>query len=260
MNKTLVLLALMASSVMADELVLKDGKRVEWVGLRDNGDTYEIETPAGTKVTVKKDDVDSLAKRKAPELLTGASVSFDKKRKMQTIDLVRTVDPKRDGVTGTWRANGGLFGQGGLNLMAKCQLSAFTDVPEEYDLTVDVVRREGQGELSFGLIGGGKQFQFVIDRLNSTWSGPWTSSGPEANGLGVTGKFLANGKPRSITFMVRRESFVVMVDGKDYLSWKAEWSQASMEPVVSVPMKNVLFVAAGDSAFQITRMVLTTPK
>src|SRR4051812_287373 len=73
------LFLLLTTTVWGDELILKDGKRVEWVALRDLGDAYEVETPQGTKISVKKDDVDSLAKKKAPELLTGAAITFDKK-------------------------------------------------------------------------------------------------------------------------------------------------------------------------------------
>jgi hypothetical protein len=46
---------ILAGTVSADELVLKDGKKIEWKTITDEGDTYEVTTPQGTKITVKKE-------------------------------------------------------------------------------------------------------------------------------------------------------------------------------------------------------------
>jgi hypothetical protein len=246
-----------------DELILKDGKKVEWVVLRDLGDTYEVETPQGTKITVKKDDVESLAKKKAPELLTGASITFEKKLKLEKIDLLSRIDPKKDGITGTWRlAGGALFGQGAENMIAKCQLSAFTAIPEEYDLLIEVTRKDGNDALTVGLIGGGHQFDVFFDGYFSTFSGPACYNGTSANtnGLGVPGKFFANGKPRQINFMVRKEALVIQADGKDFVTWKADWTKMTLTPVQAVPAKNTMFLSVERSGYQITKMILTAPK
>src|SRR4030095_1250647 len=143
--------------VHADELVLKDGKKIEWKTLNDEGDVYEVITPQGTKLTVKKDDVERLAKTRLPEVLTGAQFAFDKKRKLTTLDLLARVDTKRDGITGTWKqAAGAVVERRGTNLIANLA-PAYTP-PEEFDVTVEATRKEGLEDLVVGLIGGGKQF------------------------------------------------------------------------------------------------------
>lgn len=259
--KTVFLLFVLGYPLSADEIQTKDGKKVEFKALIDNGDSWELTTPQGTKVTVQKSEFERFIPggiKDSP--LTGASITFDRKRKLETVDLLRTIDTKRDGLSGNWQFAGRLSGSGAANVIAKCQLSAYTNIPEEYDLTIEVTRKDGTEEAAFGLIGGGKQFLFVFDRLNSSWSGFYTDQAPEQNNLGVPGKFFTNGKPRTVVFMVRREAFVVQADGKDYLTWKADWTKAQIYNPYAVQMKNVFFIATGQSQIQITRMVLSTPK
>jgi hypothetical protein len=256
-----IALLLMVALGRADEIQTKDGKKVEFKLLADEGDSWELTTPQGTKVTVKKADFERFIPGGVKDSpLTGASITFDRKRKLETVDLLKSIDPKRDCLTGTWQTAGKLSGQGAPNVIAKCQLSAYATVPEEYDLTVDVARKDGTDEAAFGLIGGGKQFLFVFDRLNSSWNGLYTDQAPEHNNLGVPAKFFTNGKPRTVVFMVRREAFVVQVDGKDFLAWKADWPKAQIYSPYAVQMKNVLFIATGQSQIQITRMILSAPK
>ena len=50
-------LLLIALPIGADELVLKDGKRVEWTSLKDLGESFEVESKGGVKLEVKKSDV-----------------------------------------------------------------------------------------------------------------------------------------------------------------------------------------------------------
>src|SRR5882672_11299097 len=136
MRYTIALL-LLAVPGWADEIQTKDGKKFEFKLLADEGDFWELTTPQGTKVTVKKADFDKLIPSGVKEVpLTGAQFTFDKKRKLSTMDLLSRVDSKRDGITGTWKqAGGAIIGAGGMNLVAKLT-SAYTP-PEEYDLTIE---------------------------------------------------------------------------------------------------------------------------
>src|SRR5207249_683193 len=107
-----------------------------------------------------------------------------KKRKLSTMDLLSRVDPKKDGITGTWKQAGpAVIGAGGMNLVAKLA-SSYTP-PEEYDLTIEATRKDGAEDLSVGLIGGGKQFAFVFDTGASSYSGPDSvnNAGLPSNGL-----------------------------------------------------------------------------
>jgi hypothetical protein len=258
--KYMLALLLMITPAVADELKLKSGKTVEWVDLHDAGDSYDVTTPQGTKLTVKKDEVESLIPKKPAEILTGATFAFDKKRKLETVDLMKYVDTKQGAVAGTWKLNGGALTCTAGAAHAKIQTS-YTP-PEEYDLSMEILRKEGSSDIGIGLIGGGKQVAYIFDAYQGAWNGLYMVGGQEAgaSGLGVQGKAFTAGTPRTVTFMVRKEALVVRLDGKDYSTWKADWNTVSLSGNHSVPAKNVLFFIGYSGSFQISKVVLTTPK
>jgi hypothetical protein len=259
----LLILLCLPGLTSADELILKDGKKIEWKTLSDEGDSYEVTTPQGTKITVKKDDVDRLAKSRLPEVLTGATFTFDKKRKLNTVDLLSRIDLKKDIVNGDWKlAAGALVGttNGGPSKLQ----TTFTP-PEEYDLTMIVEQKDiAGGGLYIGLIGGGKQFTFG---LGDSFSGLEAFNGQKLqdSGIAIPGRFFSKGAARTVTFMVRKEVLIVQVDGKDYFPWKADWSKLSVVPFHAVQSQNTLFLVVSRSevaqlSYKITKMVVTAPK
>jgi hypothetical protein len=266
--KKLVFLILAGSTscLWADEITLKDGRKVTWKTISDEGDTYEIVTDKGAKVTIKKDDVEKFSTSKGPELLTGATFTFDKKRKLSTVDLLRMIDPKKDALTGEWRlAGGALVANGMAERMTKLQVTAYTTVPEEYDLSLQVERKEGEAPfyvtLPFGV--NGKQFSMGFDLFKGSISGLgsiggvyiWT--GPAT----VPGKVFENKKPKGITIMVRKEAVVVQTDGKDFLVWKADWEKIAVDPQYALQSKSSFGVMMSEAgSYSITRLTLTLPK
>jgi hypothetical protein len=262
--KRLAAFFILVSPLLADELKLKTGKTIEWTDLHDGGDVYEVTTPQGTKVTVKKDEVDSLVPRKAPEILTGAAITFDKKKKLETVDVLATVDIKKDIVSGPWKMNGRALsgGPGSAESVSKFQFSGFTSIPEEYDLTVVVEKKETTNGIFFGLIGGGHQFLVGFDYQKCSMSGIVTKM--ESNikeGRAVPGRFFSAKSPRTLKFMVRKEALVVQVDGKDFIAWKADWSLVDVGDMWAVPSRNSFLLAIHDSSnYIISSMVLTAPK
>ena len=44
-------------AVLADDLVLKGDKKIEWTSLRDLGESYEVELKGGVKLEVKNSDI-----------------------------------------------------------------------------------------------------------------------------------------------------------------------------------------------------------
>src|SRR5205809_7329509 len=106
----LVLVLMTPGRLLADEIQTKDGKKVEFKVLTDEGDSWELTTPQGTKVTIKKSDFDRFIPGGVKETpLTGASFTFDKKRKLDKVDLLAKFDAKKDGLTGTWKLNGNVL-------------------------------------------------------------------------------------------------------------------------------------------------------
>jgi len=260
MRKFLFFWALLAMPVSADELTLKDGRKIEWSAIRDLGDTYEVETPRGLKVIFKKDEVEMFVQTKPVAALTGATFTFDKSKKLETVDLLRAIDLKRDIVTAAWRLNAqGLSGEGSGSTHAKIHVPVTP--PAEYDLTIVAQRTGGMDDLGIGLVGGGNQVVLFLDAAQGTVSGPGAidGKGPAEAGLAKNEKFF-EGKPRTIVCMVRKEALIVQVDGKDYIVWKADWTKVSVPRMLAVPKKDVLFLTAFRSSFQISRMALSYPK
>jgi hypothetical protein len=260
--KSILLGLLLTLPVWADELILKDGKKIEWKTLSDEGDSYEITTPQGTKITVKKDDVESFTKKKTEGPLTGAQFTFDKKRKLTTVDLFTKIDLKKDVVAGDWKFAGGVL-TGTTNGGPSKLQTTFTP-PEEYDLTLVIEQKDVAGGAIFvGLIGGGKQFTFGF---GGDWSGLEAYGGQKMqdSGIGIPGRFFQKA-PRTVTFMVRKEAFIVQADGKDYFTWKADWSKLSVIPFHAVQSQNTIFLVVSRSevaqlSYKISRMTLTSPK
>jgi hypothetical protein len=74
----------------------------------------------------------------------------------------------------------------------------------------------------------------------------------------VAGLFLKKGAVRTITIMVRQEAVVVMVDGKDFLAWKAEWDRISLPAANALADdKTIGFMLFHYGAYKISRIVLT---
>lgn len=262
--RTLAILAMFCGAVCADELQLRDGKKLEFVSFRDLGDSIEVETKQGAKVTVKRSDVERVnltATGEAP--LTGATFTFDKKRKLETVDCLAKIEPKK-GIGGDWKLSGGVLTGTAPTAQINSRVNLGVKPPEEYDLSFTLERTAGKEGFYIGLIGGGRSFIFEIDAFNSNWTGPHIVDGKKdssTNGLGVTGTVLKNGTQRLITVMVRQGVLIVQVDRKDYFVWKAEWTRLSLDDHTGVTEQGTLFVGMrSGSTYQIRAMTMTAPK
>lgn len=260
-----------AVPALGDEIVLKDGKRLPWKSITDNGDSYDVDSGFGPRLTISKADVEKIEVSKAPAALplTGATFTFDaKKTKLVTADLLARLDTGKCGFTGQWKATAGtLVGVAPSHTNPagtdRAKISLDFSPSQEYDVTFIVEKREDRGEagIEFGLIGAGKQFMFSMDAWG-VWSGVFLYDGKGANetGLGLQSKVFENGKPRTLTFMVRKEAFIVKLDGKDFWSWKPEWSKLTLSPYHVIPQKNVIFLSAYKGTFAISQAKAVFPK
>jgi hypothetical protein len=181
-------------------------------------------------------------------------------KKSSAIDLLAKIDPKKDATAGNWRRAGVTLLGTGSGPHAICMLN-YTP-PEGYDLTLVIERKEGVDDFFVGLIGGGNQVAFCLDAYKSTASGPANVDGKafNENGLGVKGKVFENGKPRTVTFLVRKESLIVQVDGREFFNWKAEWKRVSVHPNLAVPKKDTLFIGTYESTWAVSKIALTPAK
>ncbi|MBI3854264.1 MAG: hypothetical protein HY293_01090, partial [Planctomycetes bacterium] len=101
--------------------------------------------------------------------------------------------------------------------------------------------------------------RFDTNKLNQ--SGFGTTGGNDVKeGRIIPGRFFGKG-PKTLKFMVRKEAFVIQVDGKDYIAWKADWSKTTLWDLWAVPAKNVFAVGLHDASnYVVTQMLMTAPK
>jgi hypothetical protein len=263
MIRATAFLLLCCGSAAADEIILKDGKVIAWTSITSKEDSYEIVTVGGGSLTVKKDQIAKIvagpAKPEAP--LTGASFTFKKTR---PINLLQLIDVKTDGMSEGWTMTGGaLVANGNYMRMTKLQISKMKDIPQDYDLTVTVERPDDRTTDFTIVLPGftGKPFGVSFDANVGLASGIMAIEGKGAadGPAKVAGVFLKKGASKTITIMVRQEAVIVMVDGKDFLAWKAEWDKISLPAANALgDEKAIGFMLHHYGSYKISRIVLTT--
>jgi hypothetical protein len=245
----------------ADEIVLKDGKRLVWKSIVDNGDSYTVENGLGQRLTIMKSDVSRLVVAEPIDgALTGATFTFDKKSKLEAIDLIAKLPAAMPGAVGQWKRIRDGLSASSANAPARLPLNCTP--PEEYDLTVVAERKDGADDLFVGLVAGGRQFTAHFDSGGGSCSGILRIDGksiPE-NESSIAGQQFKAGKPRTAVFMVRKAGIVVQLDGKDVVKWKGDWNRLSMDGPLMVVQKNTLLIGVYLSSWTVSRIVLTYPR
>jgi len=257
-----------------DELVLKDGKTVTWTQLSDLGDTYEVTTPDGLKLEIKKSDVATfvpkdrarIQKEKALAPLTGATFTWEKGMKLQEYDLLKAVDLKRDAVLGEWKYVGrALQGAGKLGT-GWARLETTYVPPAEYDFTIVLERVEGEGnENGFCLTmpgATGTQFGIFIGHKGLMGATVVDGKWPGEGGLGIKEyPFTKNGQQRTVIVMIRKFGFALKLDGKDLVAWTGEWSRVTRPAGWGVEKeKSITLINTVLKPFRIHQAVVTFPK
>lgn len=245
----------------ADVLVLRGGKAALSFETRESEDFYAIEAPDGARWNVPKDEVKALY-RQAPGIDRLPDPGGLRARGF----LVYAADLRRHAPSGTWSFDGDAI----VGTAPDFRLPAGFDhgrlvlpgpVPDEYDLEAEVTRTEGGEDIGFGLVAGGRQFVFGFDAWGS-WSGIFDVGGrpPNETYLGVQAPLFTNGKPRRIEFRVRRASLEVLVDGKLYWEWDADWKSVSANPYHAVDVPGALFLTTYQSTFRIADLRISARK
>ena len=204
----------------ADDVVMKDGRKIEFKSVEDAGDTYVVITPENTRLVVKRGDVEAFAKTEHVSPLTGAQVSFDKKAKLETNDLLKRAEFQ----AGAWKT--------APDGSVSCEKPGPRDTStlhvrvapssEEYNLTA-VIERDAEGDnIAFGLTGpGGAQMTYIFDLDMGKESCVFTADRKRISG--VPGRQFLPKKARVVTFMVRKSGVVVQLDGKDFSMIRTDW-------------------------------------
>lgn len=265
-KRIVIALFLTLSSVSTgQEIVLKDGQRIPWTSLTDAGDSITVEDKAGVRTKIQKDKILKMTAvtEDRPTALTGATFSFKKKTK--AFNLLTSVNPKADTFVGSWALSGGILSNTGDGSGARLMMTPPVN-DEEYDLELVAERTDGNEYLGTVLVGGGRQFLFVIDSNKAAMSGIWLLDGQgadKAKGDAVKlGAFLPKKQPTVITFMVRKSGLVVKLGGRDfYVLPIDDWKRLSLADYHNIPKEKAFgFVVGPYSAFRIHRITMTIPQ
>lgn len=260
--KRLTLLLLVAGPLWAQEVVLKSGNKLPWKTITDDGDSILVENPAGQRVPVKKDDIARITHAgNAPVILTGAAITFDKKA-VKAVNLLATLNIEKQAFAGEWKVTAGALSCAAVvkdGLTHQGRLMVVEEAPEEYDLQLNVERSNSKDAFGVVLVGGGRQFLFLMDhglKMTSLWQ--LDGKDGDRSEVAKLGQILEDRRPRNVTVMVRAQGFVVQVDGKDHFSWAGDWNRLSMAPYHEVPKKKGIFLFIGGGEFKVRKALLVT--
>lgn len=256
MKKLTAILILMGLPCFADELILKDGRRLSWKTVTDEGESYAIETRDGKKLKIKKTEVDHFGVPGDGPIegpLTGAAVVDTKKAATAGAPVDILLKGKVGGDTG-WKYGGRILaGEGQWPIRSIVVFSH--DVPEEYDLALTVERADdGKKDFDVGIVTPAGTCAYHFDAWDAAKSCLALLGGQE--GEYAAGQVFRKGKPRAVKMMVRKDGLTVQLDGRDWWKGKVDWSQASLHPAVKVSEKGKLFLAAAGGAWRVTSMTI----
>lgn len=212
----------------ADEIRLKDGRSVEWRSLSDNGDSYDVETAGGARITVAKADiVDIVRVVKSSVPLSGATYTLDGKTK--TLDCLKIMDVGRFEGFGVWKISDGRLSFDAV-VENPSMLPIPMSAPEEFDLFCVVERKAGISPFVVGLVGGGKQFLLVVDgdKCSKTGLSDISGKGFSDNETSSRGHRLPTERRVALACAIRKDRVVVTADKKEIVNWKADWGKVTL--------------------------------
>jgi hypothetical protein len=262
--KTIAILAALLTPCYADEVLLKDGRRVEFRSVEDTGETYTIVTPEGARVVVKRSDVEGFVKTEPAVALTGATMTFSKGSKLDSVDLLKKIEADKDFLSCLWKfqPDGSLILTAPTSVENGCCQIRYTPASEEYNLTLVIERTDGEDNIGVTFpVPGGRQCQFYFDVDKGKYSAILTPGGLEGHlkaSPPVQGKQFTMKKPRMVVFMIRKAGLVVQLDGKDVSTVRVDWSKIS--PLSGPQAKDAFAVSALTSGIRVSKMSLTVQR
>ena len=199
--------------------------------------------------------------KRLAELKSAESSFAGLTKKPQIIDVLRDLDTKKGLVQGVWKLERGvLFGEG-TGDPPRALLQTEIVLPEEYDVTVVLERSGPISNFNLSLVGGGRPFTLFFDAFGGTLTGPCfvDVADPRSGGAVTRDRLLENGKPKSVLVKVRKNSLTIQADGKDFFTWKADWSRVGVfDPQPRDP--KVLGVGLSSTTYKVHRLILSPVK
>lgn len=252
---SLAVILIVPTTLLADEVILRDGRSIEWRMLKDLGESLEVQTTDNRIVTIQKKDVREIRSTAPKSPLTGATFTGDLTKGGAPVNALALVDPKKNLAGGECRIAGGAVVCAGTGLLEIPHIPVGV-----YDVELTIERRDGEDECHIGLVAGGRPFSVQIDWGKGQCSGLSAIDGRRVyeNDTRVNGRLLASRKPRTFICAVRTDRVVILCDGKELIHWKGDPKKLSLE---SRPEKfQNLFFSWNASSFAVSKYVVTPRK
>lgn len=172
-------------------------------------------------------------------------------------NILLLVDPKKDSLVGTWRAEGG-------SLITAPDVFAQLEIPyvppDEYDLTLVIKRLKRKGIFLVGLAVGDVQWDVVLDgdgglcSFHKIGKDDYTKNETVRRGS----ELFPQGKNCTVVCSVRRTRVVITVDGEKIIDWKADYTRI-LKPAGGWKLKNknTLYLGSIKTEIGVSRITLT---
>ena len=173
------------------------------------------------------------------------------------VDLVSQIDPARDAVQGTFAKEGTSLITPKEKIFSRIMIPVIP--PQEYELTLEAVRRSGGDMIGLGILHDGRQVMAVVGGQSGETGGLEMLAGLNfmLNKTRFEHPFLEVGKPFSLKVTVRRSGIEAALNGKQVFSWAGDSKELSLYHEWRVPDRTRMFVASQGSSFEIRRLVMS---
>jgi hypothetical protein len=246
---------LLALPTLGDEVVLRDGRRIVWKSIVDDGEIYSVETKDGKKLTLKKSEVERIATGDAAlnvPPLTGAS--FTMGQKASVTDIILKVRVNGD----SWKTLGKALVAQATWPMREVALVDLEQIPEEYDLTLVIERIKGDKDFAVGIVAGGSTCAYHFDAWDGTKSALALIGGQESEA--VAGRVFQPNKPRTAKIQVRKDALMILLDGKEFWKSRIDWKQVAPHSSITLKEKGHLFLVAAGGSWKVSSFILSSVK
>jgi hypothetical protein len=235
--KTFTFVALLSSACLADDVLMKDGKAVAFRSLVDQGQDYEVTTPDGKKLVIRKAEIERIVVDPTEAPLAGAT--FAKlPGKTKVVNALLSIDPKKDLIPQICKIE-----PHGTELLCdlRCDSPTWINLGVktalEYDFTMVLERSDGVSNFYVSLIGGGS-VPFLVMLDDGGRSGLWGQKM-------TSGAFFQKGESVTLEVLVRKDSVSVRVADKEISVWRGKWADLVVPPThVPVRGKGMPFVGS----------------
>lgn len=175
-------------------------------------------------------------------------------RRGDTIDLLKTLDPRLDSVRGIWFWDDGLK----WNRDTYARLQVPLAPPETYTLRLTVQRLFGKDGFGVGLVVDRHQTLLAIDSYGGKVTGLHLLDGKKCkdNETKYGRPVLPLGQEVKLVVQVKPDAIRLQADGQTIVDWTGDASRLSMQEEYSVPREDWLFLTSWNTQCVLTAFTL----